>query len=633
MHFIMEIGLVLAMLLSLIAAAWACLDTWQGQIGTVKWLEKGQVAVSSLIVLASGILWTALMSRDFSFKYVSQYTNLNLPDFYAVTAFWAGRSGSLLFWLLIVTVSGAIFLGTKKYRELPEQTKVAFWLLFFTIQGFFLFLLTGLSQPYIQLSPIPADGEGLNPLLQNPGMAFHPPLLFFGYGLLTIPACLSLAMALTKGQDSWMLLTRGWVLPAWAFLSAGIILGGWWAYMELGWGGYWAWDPVENASIIPWFAATAYLHTSILGQRYGIFKRINIVLINLAFLLCIVGTYIVRSGIIESVHAFGGGGVGGPLLVFILGYLFLTLVGARDANTDNTARLDMNAFSRQGLLVFSIWIFLALGSVILLGTMWPVISLGWESNPVGVTAGFYNTVTMPLFVIMGLLLLVCPWFSWKEGVQWRSRLGISILSALCLGVAAYIGGIRMILPLVGFSAGAGVVISIVMLALQKNALASKRFWIAHGTHLGIALMILGVAISGPYQQKKEIVVAEGQSFTFAGYDFEYKGIVRSESRGVKSNAAHIIVRHQGKEIGTLEPSQLIFSNNDHPHTEVSTLFSLGKELYATIHDVNNGQLEPLIVNVNPLINWIWVGGTLVCLFPFIVLLPKRKRKPHTADTE
>ena len=629
MHVLMEVGLMAAMLLSLIAAAWACLDTYQGQSGTLRWLERGQYSVVSLLVLASGILWTALMSRDFSFKYVYQYTSLNLPDFYAVTAFWAGRSGSLLFWLLIIAVSGTVFLRTKKYSDLPEQTKVAFWLLFFTVQGFFLFLLTSLSQPYIALSPVPADGEGLNPLLQNPGMAFHPPLLFLGYGFLTIPACLSLSMALTKGQDAWMKLTRGWVLPAWAFLSAGIILGGWWAYMELGWGGYWAWDPVENASIIPWFAATAYLHTSILGQRYGPFKRINIVLINLAFLLCIVGTYIVRSGIIESVHAFGGGGVGGPLLVFILAYLFLVLVGTAQAHTDKPKH-EMIALSRQGLLVFSVWIFLALGSVILLGTMWPVISLGWESNPVGVTAGFYNTVTMPLFICIGLLLLVCPWLSWKEGIQHRERFIISTLSAVCLGGAAYFSGIRMVLPLVGFSAGAGVIVSTIMLALQKKALTSRRFWIAHGTHLGIALMIVGVAISGPYQSKKELVLAEGQSFAFSGYNFEYKEMVHSESNGIKSRVARIIVSHKGKEIGVLEPSQLIFPNNDHPHTEVSTLFSFGKELYATIHDVEDGRLEPLIVSVNPLVNWVWLGGTFVCLFPFIVLLPKRNRESATA---
>ena len=165
MHVLMEVGLMAAMLLSLIAAAWACLDTYQGQSGTLRWLERGQYSVVSLLVLASGILWTALMSRDFSFKYVYQYTSLNLPDFYAVTAFWAGRSGSLLFWLLIIAVSGTVFLRTKKYSDLPEQTKVAFWLLFFTVQGFFLFLLTSLSQPYIALSPVPADGEGLNPLL------------------------------------------------------------------------------------------------------------------------------------------------------------------------------------------------------------------------------------------------------------------------------------------------------------------------------------------------------------------------------------------------------------------------------------------------------------------------------------
>jgi len=626
----MEIILLLAMLMALIGAAGACMDVWKGQRGMVKWFERGQLLVTSLVLIASGILWKALLTRDFSYKYVANYTSLNLPDFYAFTAFWAGRSGSLLFWLLIITVAGVLFFRTKKYRQLPEQTKTAYWMLFFFVEGFFLFLLTGLSQPHTALSPIPMDGKGLNPLLQNPGMAFHPPLLFIGYGLLTIPACLSLAMAVTCGQDAWMRLTQGWVLPAWAFLSAGIILGGWWAYMELGWGGYWAWDPVENASIIPWFAATAYLHTSILGQRYGVFKRINIILINLAFLLCIVGTYIVRSGIIESVHAFGGGGVGGPLLTFILTYLFLTFGGASFANVDKN-RLELDIISRQGFVVVAVWIFLALGGVILLGTMWPVISLGWETNPVGVTAGFYNTVTMPLFVLMGMLLLLCPWLSWTGGVVDKNRLIISTVSALALAVSGWVSGIRMLLPLMGFSAAAGFTISFIMLALEKRVFMSKRFWVAHGTHLGIALMIIGVAISGPYQQKKEKVLAQGESLTLGGYDFTYEKLVDSMSHGVKSKEAVVHVTQNGKPLGTLKPAQLIFPENDHPHTEVSTIFSLGKEFYATIHDVKNGRLEPLIVSINPMVNWIWIGGTLVCLFPFAALLPARKQEKSRND--
>ncbi|MBI9111914.1 heme lyase CcmF/NrfE family subunit [Maridesulfovibrio ferrireducens] len=632
MHFLMEMALVISMFVSLLAAAWGCLNIWKGQTDSIKWLERGQLLVISLVVFSSIILLCALITRDFSFKYVADYTSLGLSNFYAVTAFWAGRPGSLLFWLLVITVGGTIFLGTKKYSDLPEETKVAYWMLYFAIQAFFLFILTSASPPFTQLANIPADGTGLNPLLQNPGMAFHPPLLFFGYGLFTVPACLSIAMAITRGEDSWMKLTRGWVLPAWSFLSAGIVLGAWWAYMELGWGGYWAWDPVENASIIPWFVATAYLHTSILGQRYGVFKRINIILVNLTFLMCVVGTYIVRSGIIASVHAFGGGGVGGLLLAFILFYLFLTLSASFFANVKKS-KLEANAFSRQGLLVITVWTFIALGTVIFLGTMWPVISLGWETNPVGVNAGFYNTVTMPLFTLIGLLLLICPWFSWNEGIQDKTGLAVSIFTALCLSGAAWFGGIRMILPLIAFGSGAGIIASTIMLALRNKTLSSKRFWIAHGTHLGVALMIIGVAISGPYATTQQVAISEGQTFSFSGYEFTYKELTASKRHGIASKMANIVVSKNGQEVGILKPEQLTFPGNNHPHSEVSTIFSFGRELYATIHDIKNGRLEPLTVSVHPLVNWIWVGGTLVTLFPFVVFFPARKKKLHSPDAQ
>ncbi|WP_031480310.1 heme lyase CcmF/NrfE family subunit [Maridesulfovibrio frigidus] len=632
MHFVMEMTLVLAMFISLAAAAWGCLNAWQGQNSSLKWLEKGQLVVISLISISSIVLLYALMTRDFSFKYVADYTSIDLPNLYAATAFWAGRPGSLLFWLLIIAVGGTLFLRTKNYADLPQETKIAYWMVYFAIQAFFLFILTTASQPFIELLHPPADGTGLNPLLQNPGMAFHPPLLFFGYGLFTVPACLAIAMAITKGDDSWMKLTRNWVLPAWSFLTAGIVLGAWWAYMELGWGGYWAWDPVENASIIPWFVATAYLHTSILGHRYGVLKRVNIVLINLTFLLCVVGTYIVRSGIIKSVHAFGGGGVGGLLLTFIILYLFLTLTAALFANTKKT-KLEAEAFSRQGLLVVAVWVFIALGTVIFLGTMWPVISLGWEANPVGVNAGFYNTVTMPLFTLMGLLLLICPWFSWKEGVQDKYGLGVSVFTALCLSGAAWFSGIRMILPLVAFGAGSGVIASTIMLALRNNLLSSKRFWTAHGTHLGVALMIVGVAISGPYSTTHRVAVSPGQSFEFSGYEFTYKDLTKSKTEAVGSVMANIEVRKDGDMVGVLHPQQLTYSTNDHPHSEVSTIFSFGKEVYATIHDISNGRLEPLTVSVHPLVNWIWVGGTLSTLFPFIVFFPRRKKKTSDSDAK
>ena len=231
------------------------------------WMERIQTISFFLITISSFILFWALGKRDFSFAYVHDYTDEFLPMFYALTAFWAGQDGSFLFWSWVLSILGAVFIYSPAYRELDQKTKVFFWGFYFLVQAFFLLMVTGPSNPFLKLEPAPATGRGLNPLLQNPGMIFHPPLLFLGYAGFTIPACLAFAGWVTGDQFSWMRQARNWVIFAWIALSAGIILGAWWSYMELGWGGYWAWDPVENASLIPWLISTACLHTAIIGRQ------------------------------------------------------------------------------------------------------------------------------------------------------------------------------------------------------------------------------------------------------------------------------------------------------------------------------------------------------------------------------
>lgn len=328
MYLAAHLALLLAMLASLLGGALACMEAWHGQRHKLPWLERCQDAAVFLMTCASAALLGGLLSRDFSLAYVADYTDSLLPIFYTVTAFWAGQAGSLLFWGLTMGAAGAIFARTSRYRGLAPATKVLFWLFFLTLQGFFLVLLTGPNNPFVSLASPPPDGKGLNPLLRNVGMIFHPPLLFIGYAGFAVPACLALAATLSGEGRAWLEAARNWILGSWTFLTAGILLGGWWSYMELGWGGYWAWDPVENASLIPWLVASAYLHTAVIESRRGKLQRINVFLMALTTISAFFATYLVRSGVVESLHAFGDGGVGTPLLVFTLSALYVALFTA-----------------------------------------------------------------------------------------------------------------------------------------------------------------------------------------------------------------------------------------------------------------------------------------------------------------
>lgn len=329
MYFIAYAMQLLTLICALGGSALALLQLWQQRGDALALIEKVHWAITGALSLAAALLLHALFWNDFSLVYVASYTDRVLPAFYRLTAFWAGSPGSMLFWAFSVAISGSIFALTPAYKRLTPATRLWYWGFFYAIMAFFALILSCWSNPFEMQSPVPPDGNGLNPLLQNPGMIFHPPLLFLGYGGFTVPACLALAQSLSggEGEDGWHRVTRPVTLLAWAFLTAGIILGMWWAYMELGWGGYWAWDPVENASLIPWLISTAALHTLIVQERRNKLHRVNVALMCLTTISAFFATYLVRSGVVQSVHAFGDGSVGTPLTVFVLGGLLISFWG------------------------------------------------------------------------------------------------------------------------------------------------------------------------------------------------------------------------------------------------------------------------------------------------------------------
>ncbi len=611
-------SLLFCLLLSLFAGAAAAYQAWQGKAG-LDLLEYAHHAVAAVLTLASAILFAAFVGRDFSFKYVAEYSDSLLPLFYAVTAFWAGQEGSLLFWAWTVALMGSIFPFTRGYRDLAERTRVFYWLFFFLIEGFFLLALSNWSNPFIEFSPAAADGRGLNPLLQNPGMIFHPPLLFLGYAGFTIPACLALAAWLTGERRSWLDVGRNWAIVSWIFLTAGIVLGAWWSYMELGWGGYWAWDPVENASLIPWLSATAFLHTALVEERRGALRRTNVVLVSLTLILCYFATYLVRSGVIQSLHAFGEGGIATPLLLFIFCGLALTAVVIA-AGQGETGREMTGLHSRPGFLLLTAWLLLAIGGVILMGTMWPVISSLWSAQPVGLDQGFYNRVTLPLFVAVAALLVICPWLQWKEGLRDRRGLGIALGVLVAAAVALVLTGMDKPLAVAGTAVAAACLAGVLLVfGLDKAVRARRPSWGAWSVHFGLGLVVLGVAVSGPYQFSREAVLTPGKSMEMGGYTLTYEGTEERQTEALILVEAKVRVERDGQTVGTLTPQRRLYRNFEQPFAEVSTVFSLGSEVYATLLGVTQKGEASLKFSLHPLVNWIWIGGTIMCLAGFLAL--------------
>jgi cytochrome c-type biogenesis protein CcmF len=620
MHFAAHWALLLSFAGALVLAGIAAYSLWNGDEGRDTWMESGQSVLFSVLTAVSVVLLVALYKRDYSYEYVHSYTDNVLPLFYALTAFWAGQSGSLLFWAWCTALFGLIYSMSKGYGRLSPQTRLYFWLFFLAVEAFFLLLLTGPSNPFLKLFPAPMDGKGLNPLLQNPGMIFHPPLLFAGYAGFAVPGCLALAAWITREKTSWIDNTRTFTIVSWIMLTAGIILGCWWAYMELGWGGYWAWDPVENASLIPWFSATAVIHTAVVETRRGALKRTNVALMALTLILSFFATYLVRSGVIESLHAFPDGGVGTPLLVFILASLGVLVLTAATGGPAVPARPMSGLVSLPGMLLALAWLMIACAVVVFLGTMWPVISKLWSAKTVGLDANFYNKVCNPMFVMVGLILTVCPWLSWREGVREPKWAMAAVAVMIVCAGAFYSMGYKQPVALVGMSAGVSSLFGLSALVATSRAARSLKgglgAWLLHA---GLAMVLLGVAFSGPYQESKEGVLAPGQSMQLGAYTLTYKGIEEVNTPGYTGGKATITASKGGKDLGELTPERRLYRKTPQPFSEVSTIPSLGEELYATLLGFTPDKTATVKVSINPLVNWFWIGGTIMCLAGFACL--------------
>jgi cytochrome c-type biogenesis protein CcmF len=618
------ISMLFALIGTLFLGGWTAAAVLAGKPERVSFSERGHQAVTLLVLLASGIMLWALVTRNYGFYSVLSHVDNGLELAYVITAFWAGSEGSLLFWGLSMALCGAIFVFTPGYKALNERTRAYFWIFFFVINGFFLLMLTCWVNPFMQAAPAPMDGKGMNPLLRNPGMIFHPPLLLLGYAMYVIPACAALAGAMSGETRTWISATRNWSILSWTFLSAGIILGGWWSYMELGWGGYWAWDPVENASLIPWCTGTAFLHTAIVGSRRNALAKSNILIMALTYILCVFGTYLVRSGVVESLHAFGEGGVALPLLCFLLFLTAVSLAATAVAKPGEQRRLG-DLLSREGLLVIVAWTLLSLGFIIGLGTLWPVISKLWSTKSVGLDANFYNRVCLPLFALLVLLFSVCPWLGWKEGVRDKRGLIAAGVAFAASGALFLALGYKLPLALVGAAGAVSCMTTAVLAVGLLPEVRNRKSLAAYAVHLGLGLMALGVAFSGPYQVSSEKELFVGESYEVGGYTVTLKEVHEKSSRNMAQLIAEMEVKKGDKLIGVVKPERRMYRGYEQAFAEVEVIPGLGDEIFAVLLGADQDGHTTVKVNVNPLVNWIWIGGIIFCVAP-LLLLGYRKGK-------
>jgi len=612
---------------------------------------RAAVLVSALSILATFLLLNELLASNFDIRYVAHYTSLETPTIYKVTALWAGQSGSLLFWLFILSVYTLIVLF--KYRN--SYTALMPWVIIVLVivQAFFLILVNFVENPF---SPTDADfvvanGNGLNPLLQNLTMAIHPPTLYLGYVGFTIPFAFAIAALITKDTGSvWIRSIRRWTLIAWLFQSAGVILGGWWAYQELGWGGYWAWDPVENASFMPWLTGTAFLHSIIIQEKKGMLKTWNMILILLTFTLCIFGTFLTRSGVMSSVHSFAVSDLGPVFLGFIVLILVvcISLILVRLPILKSEKRIE-SFTSRESGFLFNNVIFIVICFAVFWGTIFPVLSEAVRGEKITVGAPFFNQVNVPIGLLLLLFTGIGPLLAWRRtsNQAFVRNFTLPILIGLIVFIACLFLEIRnttlVSFPLVGF------VLTAILTEFQRGirsrtARFNESFYTALKTlisknrsryggyivHLGIVFMFIGFS-GNAFDSELEFALKKGEVKEFDGYNFELVSIKPVERPNHMAWIAALNVWNiQHQLVTTLFPEKRVYFHRDpnpdkrQPHSELDIHTTLNKDIYSIFSGIDTDQqIAYLKIMINPLVWWVWFGGYVLVFGTMISLWPAK----------
>jgi cytochrome c-type biogenesis protein CcmF len=557
------------------------------------------------------------------------------PALFNVAALWSSLEGSILLWAVVL--AGFLVATVHKFRARLDDPLVSWALLtIFAVSLFFTFLMLRAADPFQRFDPpVGYDGPGPNPLLQNhPLMVVHPPMLYLGYVGFTVPFAFAVA-ALVTGRlgEGWLVATRRWTLIAWGFLTGGIILGAWWSYEVLGWGGYWAWDPVENASFLPWLTGTAYLHSVMVQERRGMLRVWNLALVCATFSLTILGTFLTRSGVLDSVHAFSDSLIGPLLLGFFAVIVLVTcgLVAWRGDALRSPGRIDA-VVSREGGFLLNNLLFAGFAFVVLLGTVFPLVVEALNGERITVGEPFFDTMAMPLGIALLFLMAVAPVLPWRKAsmetlasrLHWPGWLG-----AASLGVAV-LAGARGLAPLLAFGLGgfaAGAALRQVVLATRRQGWRGLVGRANGGmiVHLGVVLIGIGLAASQSYATQRDVTLEVGDQATVGGHTVELVGTSQEDTARAQVSKAQVLI--DGEQV--YEPAISQFPNGSQPIGTPSVRTGLFEDVYLAMGpgtDVEAGVIA-LRVIVQPMVVWLWVGGGLMFAGTFLAAFPGRRRDP------
>jgi cytochrome c-type biogenesis protein CcmF len=633
-----HLALILALGVALVQGTLPLVGAQRHDAGWMALARPAAQTQALLVAFAFGCLMRAFIVNDFSVAYVAQHSNSQLPVLYRAAAVWGGHEGSLLLWLLML--NGWTVALSLLSRQLPDAMVArVIGVLGLVAAGFGAFLLLS-SNPFERLLPAPADGRDLNPLLQDPGLVFHPPMLYMGYVGFSVAFGFAVAALLAGRLDAaWARWSRPWTTVAWLNLTLGIALGSWWAYYELGWGGWWFWDPVENASLMPWLVGTALIHSLAVTEKRGAFRHWTVLLAIAAFSLSLLGTFLVRSGVLSSVHAFATDPRRG---LFILGFLVvvvggsLTLFALRAPRVGGGGRFAW--LSRESLLLVNNLLLLVAAGSVLLGTLYPLILDALGAGKISVGPPYFNTVLLPVFVPLLALVPLGPLARWKQlepKPMARSLRGAALFAlAGAAGIPVAMGRFAP-LPALGvllalWIAGATVV------QLRRRLQSGNpppAFWGMHLAHLGLAAVVLGITLVKGYEVEKDVRMAPGDTLSIGAYTLEMVGVSTVPGPNYVAQRGELRLLADGRPLRTLHPEKRAYRSSQMPMTESAIDAGLTRDVYVSLGEPLDNGAWSVRAYVKPFVGWIWGGCVLMAIGGALAASDRRYRLKRAATAD
>ena len=637
------LSLILAFCVSLVQATIPLLGAWRGDLRWMRLARPTSWGQFAFLILAFGCLTYAFLTDDFSVSYVAENSNSLLPWYYKFSAVWGAHEGSLLLWALIL--SGWTTAVSLCSRQLPEAMLARVLAVMGMISTGFLLFLVATSNPFSRLLPnVPIDGHDLNPLLQDIGLISHPPILYMGYVGFSVAFAFAIAALLDGKLDAaWARWSRPWTVVAWAFLGLGITLGSWWAYYELGWGSWWFWDPVENASFMPWLVGAALIHSLAATEKRGVFKSWTVLMAIAAFSLSLLGTFLVRSGVLTSVHAFASDPTRG---VFILIFLLVVIGGSLALFALRApvvrSRVGFGLWSRETLLLINNLLLSVAAAMILLGTLYPMILDALTGAKLSVGPPYFNAMFLPLMALLMVAIAVGVLSRWKETpVRWLGRMLLPVLvgSLLVAGVSVVLHGrsrwsaaaVCLLAAWILFACVRDVLDKTRHQGLRKGLpMLGRSYWGMHLAHVGFVVCALGVVLASVGNLERDVKMTPGTAFQLGEYEFVFEGMRRIEGPNYSSDQGSVRVLRDGEEVALLLPEKRVYHAQQVPTTEAGIQGGITRDLFVALGEPLQDGAWAVRLQIKPFVRWIWFGGILMALGGLLSAADRRYRSRRVA---